>query len=106
MTNITVNMDVEDFINLLNERKEYVEEHFGWISMPDCLWEYFTDVYREVGSVNASINEIVDNAIVNGDYGEFDNYKWDNETDEEFIERVENNVFYINAEERIVCFSI
>lgn len=106
MTNITVNMDVEDFINLLDGRKEFVEEHFGWTSMPDCLWEYFTDGFRVVGSVNASINEIVDNAIVNGDYGDFDNYKRDDETDEEFIERVEDEVVYINTEERIVCFSI
>ena len=49
---------------------------------------------------------VVDNAIINGDWGDFDDYKQKFETDEDFIKRVADNVFYLNKDERIVCFSI
>ena len=36
----------------------------------------------------------------------FDDYKQKFETDEDFIKRVADNVFYLNKDERVVCFSI
>ena len=102
-----IEIDVEDYIDLLQARKDFVEEKYGWNQMPDCLWDYFCDLIRErgVGS-NSNPAFIVDNAILNGDWGDFDDYKDSNESDEEFVERVNDDVQYINETERVVCFSI
>ena len=101
-----IEIDVEDYLVLLDERRNFVAEHYNW-KIPDCLWDYFCSIIEECGvGNNANPNYIVDNAIVNGDFGSFDEYKNDNETDEEFIKRVQDDVFYINLTERIVCYSI
>lgn len=99
-----IEIDAEDYIELLNNRRDFVQEHYHW-NIPDCLWDYFCEVIRECGvGNNANPSFIVDNAIVNGDFGSFDDYKDKEETDEDFINRVEDRVFYINPDERIVCF--
>ena len=76
---IKIEMDIEDYIYLLDNRRNFVENR------PDI---------------------VVDNAIINGDWGDFDDYKQKFETDEDFIKRVADNVFYLNKDERVVCFSI
>ena len=108
MTNntIKIELDVDDYIDLLDNRRNFVESHYNW-HIPDCLWDYFCDLIRECGiSENNHPDIVVDNAIINGDWGNFDEYKSEEETDEDFIKRVENNSLYINTEERIVCFCI
>jgi hypothetical protein len=49
---------------------------------------------------------LVDNLIVNGDYGDFDSYMRDNETEEEFIERIKDKVLFYSEKERFVCYSL
>ena len=101
-----IEIEVDDYIYLLDARRNFVAEHYNW-KIPDCLWDYFCEVIEECGvGSNANPNYIVDNAIVNGDYGDFDEYKDTDESDEDFIERVKDDVFYINPTERIVCYSI
>lgn len=101
-----IDIDVEDYIELLNERRAFVKEHYNW-TIPDCLWDYFCDLVRECGlSGNTDPSFIVDNIAVNGDWGDFDNYKTHNETDEEFMQRVKDKVLYFNKAERIVCYSL
>ena len=98
-----IKIDVEDYIELLEDRRSYNQPVRD---MPDCLWDYFMDNIRECGiGENTNPKYVVDNAMV-GDYGYFDDYKEDDETDEDFIERVEDEVFYINADERVVCFGL
>ena len=104
--NIVIEMDIEDYIDLLDNRRNFVENHYNW-HIPDCLWEYFCDCIKDTGVYgNNRPDIVVDNAIINGDWGDFDDYKQKFETDEDFIKRVEHNVFYINKDERVVCFFI
>lgn len=100
---ITITMNDADFVSLLNDRYEHVTTYFGWYC-PECLWNYFTDYCCQMNVYDCGINEIVDNFIVNENWGDFDNYKQKDESDEEFIARVENDVRYINKDERIVWF--
>ena len=98
-----IEIDVEDYIELLEDRRKY---HQPVRDMPDCLWDYFMDNIRECGmGEETNPKYVVDNAMI-GDYGYFDDYKEDDETDEDFIKRVEDEVFYINADERVVCFHL
>ena len=102
---LTLTMDTESYIDLLEKRREHVIEVYGWKNMPDCLWEYFMDDIRDNGiHGDASVHQVVDNAIVNGNYGDFDSYKNKNETDKQFIKRMKKeDAYYINEDERIVC---
>ena len=100
---------MDDYIQMLEYRKEFVEEKYGWKQMPDSLWQYFINSIEECGGVapeHASPSCVVDNAIVNGDWGDFDNYMDEGETDEEFIKRVKDETCFIDADERVVCYSI
>ena len=38
-----------------------------------------------------------------GDYDDFDKYKDKNETDKEFYNRMVDNYYYTNLEERVYC---
>ena len=67
----------------------------------------FCEIVEECGVYgNTNPSYVVDNVIVNGDFGLFDEYKQEHETDDDFISRVEVEAFYINKDERIVCFSL
>jgi hypothetical protein len=102
-----IEIDVEDYIDLLKARRDFVVEKYGWREMPECLWDYFTEIIRECGiGGDTSPSNIMDNAIVNGDWGDFDDYMQKDETDEDFVRRVENETMFIDENERIVCFSI
>ena len=103
---LKIELDITDYINLLDERRNFVAEHYNW-QIPDCLWEYFCEIVEECGVYgNTNPSYVVDNVIVNGDFGSFDDYKQYGESDKDFIARVKDEVFYINKEERIVCFSL
>ena len=131
----TIEILMDDYISMLEDRKEFVEEKFGWRVMPDCVWNYLVQLIEDCGigkPEHASPSYVVDNAVVNGDWGDFDEYKhtkkvcvecdadFDDycpdcdceeseereETDEEFIERVEDDVMAIFPDERIVIYSI
>ena len=82
--NIKIEMDIEDYIDLLDNRRNFVENHYNW-HIPDCLWEYFCDCIKDTGVYGNNRHDIVvDNAIINGDWGDFDNYKQKFETDEDY----------------------
>ena len=49
---------------------------------------------------------VVDNIAVNGDYGDFDDYKKDGESDEDFIDRAEGEALRVFPEERFVIYNI
>ena len=34
---IKIEMDIEDYIYLLDNRRNFVENHYNW-HIPDCLW--------------------------------------------------------------------
>lgn len=104
--NLKIEIDIDDYINILNERRNFIAEHYNW-RIPDCLWNYFCEIIEECGVYgNTNPSYVVDNAVINGDFGSFDEYKQDDETDEEFISRISDDAFYINKDERIVCFRI
>lgn len=104
MNEITITFNMCDYIEMLEDRKAFVEEKYGWKHIPDCLWEYFiNDIETNGIQGNATPMYVVDNAIVNGDYGDFDEYKDKDETDEEFYDRMVDNCYYINLEERVYC---
>jgi len=103
---LRIEIDVDTYLDMLNQRRSFIAEHYNW-RIPDCLWEYFCEIVEECGIYgNTNPSYVVDNAVVNGDFGSFDEYKDAEETDEDFIQRVEDDVFYINMDERIVCFSL
>ena len=103
---LKIELDITDYINLLDERRNFVGEHYNW-QIPDCLWGYFCKLVEECGVYgNTNPSYVVDNVIVNGDFGSFDDYKQYGESDKDFIARVEDEAFYINKDERIVCFSL
>lgn len=105
----TIEIDVDVYIDLLNERRTYCEVHFGW-NCPDCVWDYVMDLIKEIGvpPEGSDPKYIVDNLIVNGDYGDIDNYKDENETDEQYVERMlkEEEIIEYFPEERIVLFGL
>ena len=37
---LKIELDITDYINLLDERRNFVAEYYNW-QIPDCLWEYF-----------------------------------------------------------------
>ena len=95
---------MDDYIQMLEDRKNFVKEKYDW-DIPEPLWKYFiNDVKKNGINPNYAINDIVDNAIVNGDWGNFDEYRDKNidETDEQFIERVKDTARFIDAEQRLV----
>ena len=97
----------EKYIELLERRREEVLKNFEW-SIPDVLWDWLMDGFRECAGAFEQKDPmiVVDNAIVNGDWGDFDNYKHDKETDAAFVRRVKNDALFIDKKERLVCFSI
>ena len=103
---ITVEYDVEKYIKILNDRRNEVVNLYGWDKMPDTLWECFLNDIRRNGIYgNTDPDYVVDNAIVNGDYTNFDDLKWEDETDEDFIKRMKKEgVYLIDEKGRYVWF--
>ncbi|MCD7779994.1 MAG: hypothetical protein LUH05_04910 [Candidatus Gastranaerophilales bacterium] len=103
---ITITLALDCYINMLELRREKIEKNFNW-SIPNFVWDYFIASIEDYGLYgNADPMYIVDNIAVNGDYGDFDMYKRKNESDEAFIKRVQDDVLYINPENREVIFSL
>lgn len=124
-TMTTIEIDVEEYIEMLEARRKYVTSNYGWGDMPDCLWDYAMDVFRDCGvdPKKSSPKYIVDNMLVNGDYGEFEehcDWKWHNgyrdpitgkfmsrdDYKEQWVSEHEDDMFYINADEEVWCNSL
>lgn len=93
------------FKQALEARENFVVTNFGWANIPEQVWEELYQLCDE-GSIQGTPGEIVDNVIINGSYGDFDEFKEEGESDEEFISRVEDSVWSIYPEDRFVIFSL
>lgn len=95
------------YIDCLYKRERFVVDNFGWASIPGLVWEELEEtVTDKLGFINYAPEAVIDNVIVNGSYGDFDEFKDEDETDEEFIEREEDNCFRIYPEERFIIYSL
>jgi hypothetical protein len=77
-------------INVLEEDEFYPE-----------IWEQFCNYIDDFGNQGHDVMYIADNFKVNGDYGSFDDYLEDDETDEQLIEWLDENAYWYDAEKRI-----
>ena len=93
------------YIDALKARYAYVKDQFG--EMPPLVWDEM-EYAAENGYFGDDIHPsyVIDNILVNGDYGSYDDYKHPGETDEEFEERVEDECYNIFPEDRFVIFSL
>lgn len=95
----------DTYLQALSRRAAFVKDWWGEI--PDLVWNELEDnVKQKLGFINYDPMTVIDNVIVNGDYGDFDNYKQEDETDEDFVARVEDEVYRIFPEERFVIYSL
>jgi hypothetical protein len=74
MSKRTVEIDMDDYIGMLENRRQEVEPR-GW-TIPDAVWDYAMETIEECGvdPEHSSPSYIVDNLAVNGDYGEVSEY--------------------------------
>lgn len=94
----------ETYKEALRARLNYFD---GVQEMPDVVWNWLMDsVDEQIGFVNFSPDVVIDNVLYNGEYGEFDDYKEEDESDEEFIAREEDNCIAIFPEERFIIYSL
>jgi hypothetical protein len=74
MSKRTVEIDMDDYLDMLVDRRHEVEPR-GW-TVPDAVWDYAMETIEECGvsPEHSSPSYVVDNLAVNGDYGEVSNY--------------------------------
>ena len=74
MSKGTVEISMDDYISMLEDRRQEVEPR-GW-AIPDAVWDYAIEAIEDCGvdPEHSSPSYIVDNLAVNGDYGEVSNY--------------------------------
>ena len=65
------------------------------------IWEQFCIYIDEYGNQGHDVMYIADNFKVNGDYGHFDDYKNKDEPDEGFIEWLDQNGYWYDADKRL-----
>ena len=95
------------FINALYAREKYVVSAFNWAEIPSQVWEWLEQsVEEKIGFTSYEPESIIDNVIVNGSYGDFDDFKDEDETDEEFIARAEDDCLQIYPEDRFIIYSL
>lgn len=95
----------EIYKQALDVRAGFVKD--AWGEIPDLVWnELMENVDEQLGFINFSPMAVIDNVIVNGSYGDFDDYKDEDESDEEFIAREEGNCYRIFPEERFIIYSL
>lgn len=92
-----------DIITLFEARYLYWERVEGTANLPLSLFVPMVESVLECGLYD-SVNTIYDNVLFNVRWGEFDEFKEDDETDDEFIERAYDNGALIVEDERLVLF--
>lgn len=68
MSDITWNMDIEDFREILQSRRTFIEEKYDWF-IPDLVFDEYIELSSGLEIVG-SVSQIVDNIAINGDYTE------------------------------------
>ena len=105
----TIEIDMDVYIELLCERKSYVESRFGWTKLErfPSLWEFYLNMIRQCGvsSKNASPSFLIDNLIVNGDYGSFDEYRRRGESNRGLADRLEKCALFVDRKNKCVLIS-
>ena len=95
----------ETYKQALDARAGFVRD--SWGEIPDLVWnELMENVDEQLGFINYSPMAVIDNVIINGSYGDFDDFKDENESDEDFIAREEDNCYRIFPEERFIIYSL
>lgn len=97
------------YIEALHSREEFVVNNFEWASIPDHVWEYIEDCVRNnIGFTSPEPEVVIDNIIVNGSYGDFDEFKDEDQSDEDFIAEREEEGDYIDIfpEDRFIIYSL
>lgn len=104
----TVEITMDTWLSLLENRRGLISPR-GW-TIPDCVWDYAVECLKDCGpSPDPAKNDpsyLVDNIAVNSEFHDFDECKLPDESDEDFIARVERNAMAIFPEERIVLYSL
>jgi len=99
---MTITIDVEDYIKLLNLRREEI----NW-SIPDIVWDYFIQCLRDgIFPTETAPSFVVDNIAINGDYGDLDNYVHKGESREEAVERLKDSALFVDTDKNYVIYSI
>ena len=74
----------------------------------DCVWDYYIGLLRDNGGCSHPENNdpqiIVNNMYVNGNWGDYSNYKSALETDKEFELRAISEGAVVFPDERIVIY--
>jgi hypothetical protein len=105
--NRKIEIDLEDFIQLLEQRRMHVNRVYNWEDQPE-VWDWFIQKLREDKLHLETTNPmyIVDNLFVNGNYGPFDDFKNKNESDKEFMQREKENALAVLPKEKIIIYSL
>lgn len=75
MSNRTIEIDLDDYIDMLEMRKAEVAEYHNW-TIPDGVWAYFLELLEDCGiSGDNRPAHVIDNIAVNGSYGPIENYE-------------------------------
>lgn len=95
------------YVEALHRRESFVVNNFEWASIPDLVWgELEENVEEQLGFISYNPMAVIDNVIINGSYGDFDDFKEEEESDEEFISREEDSCYRIFPEERFIIYSL
>lgn len=87
----------EDFMDMVAERIQEYWKH----DTDDIFFEKLCEYIDEYGNMGHDVMYIADNFVVNGDYGDYCDYREDDDTDESFHEWLEQNALYWDDEEEI-----
>lgn len=92
------------FEELLDERRKLFCDE----CIPDCVWNYYIDRLKDNGGCHLSCNNyphvIVDNLYINGNWGDYSDYKSALESDDEFELRAISEGAIVFPDERIVIY--
>jgi hypothetical protein len=79
-----------DFVEqALDNRYDEVKGTWGKLEDADMdvLYDYLKECFRDSGAIDQTPMGIIDNFLVNGDYGYIEDYADEGETTEEFLDR-------------------
>ena len=79
---------------------KHIKEY--WVhDIDDIFFKKLCDYIEEYGNMGHDVMYIADNFVVNGDYGDYCEYRRDDDTDESFHKWLEDNAWWWDDEE--VC---
>jgi hypothetical protein len=91
-------IDSEDFMDLVAAR---IQVYWKQDTKNDIFFKKLCDYIDEYGNRGESVMYIADNFVVNGDYGDYCEYRRANDTDESFHKWLENNAWWWDDDEEV-----